>query len=78
MFWLNNLPGFAEQFKEVPADYYEGKRDAATINCPCGATVVATSGDMIACENCSRIYVWLLKVLLVGNSPVREEALTMS
>lgn len=76
--FMSTIPGFASQFRTVPERFYTGKEKEAEVNCPCGATVVATTGDMIACADCRRIYVWMVKRLVVGNSPVREEVIATS
>lgn len=76
--FMRAIPGFASQFRTVPERFYVGEKAKATINCPCGELVEADTGAMTTCDGCERIYVWLVRRLVVGNSPIAEEAVAMS
>lgn len=68
------IPGFAEQFRTVPAKFYtatDGER--VQVECPCGEPVTCELGSLTLHGPCKRVYLYAGKRLLVANSPTREE-----
>lgn len=73
LIFMRVIPGFASQFRTVPERFYVGEKAKATVNCPCGEIVQADTGAMTQCEGCGRIYVWMVRRLVAGNSPLPQE-----
>lgn len=62
---LRNVPGFADQFKRVPPEYWQPESETvddrevlmAAMSCPCGEQTIVEHGQMRACA-CERRYLY--------------------
>lgn len=68
------LPGFTDQFIAVPSRFYAKTPGVAQVECPCGQVVSAELGNLTRHDGCERIYLYMGKDVMVGNSPAREES----